>query len=178
MSANLAVSILRSKSGKLQPISGKMLKKKVSTKISSILVLHGPNLNLLGVREPEVYGTESLEDINRRLVDAGQSARVKVQYFQSNHEGAVVDRIQQAGREGIGFIIINPAAYTHTSVAIRDALAGVKVPFIEVHLSNVHARETFRHRSLISDIAVGTICGLGSRGYDLALAYVLLRSQE
>ena len=143
-----------------------------------MLVLHGPNLNLLGIREPDIYGRETLEDINLRLVDAAEGAGVEVQCFQSNHEGALVDRIQQAGREGIGFIVINPAAYTHTSVAIRDALAGVKIPFIEVHLSNVHAREPFRHRSFVSDIAVGTICGLGSRGYDLALAYVLLRGQE
>jgi 3-dehydroquinate dehydratase-2 len=154
------------------------LKKPISNKVESILVLHGPNLNLLGVREPEISGHESLEDINRRLVDAAQSAGADVECFQSNHEGELVDRIQQAGREGVGFIVINPAAYTHTSVAIRDALAGVKIPFVEVHLSNVHAREPFRHRSFVSDIAVGTICGLGSRGYDLALAYVLLRGQE
>ena len=96
----------------------------------------------------------------------------------SIYEGELVDRIHQAAREEVGFIVINPAAYTHTSVAIRDALAGVKIPFIEVHLSNIHARESFRHRSYLSDIAVGTICGLGSRGYDLALAYVLLRGQE
>jgi 3-dehydroquinate dehydratase-2 len=154
------------------------LKKPVTDKVESILVLHGPNLNLLGVREPEIYGRESLDDINRRLVDAARSAGAELACFQSNHEGALVDRIQQAGREGVAFIVINPAAYTHTSVAIRDALAGVKIPFIEVHLSNVHGRESFRHRSFVSDIAVGTICGLGSRGYDLALAYVLLRGQE
>ena len=109
---------------------------------------------------------------------AALAAGVAVQCFQSNSEGTLVDRIQQAGREQTGFIVINPAAYTHTSVAIRDALAGVKIPFIEVHLSNIHAREPFRQRSFVSDIAVGTICGLGSRGYDLALAYVLLRGQE
>jgi 3-dehydroquinate dehydratase-2 len=154
------------------------LKKSASNKAESILLLHGPNLNLLGTREPEIYGRESLEDINRRLVDAARSAGAELAYFQSNHEGALVDRIQQAGREDVGFILINPGAYTHTSVAIRDALSGVKIPFIEVHLSNVHARESFRHRSFVSDIAVGTICGLGSRGYDLALAYVLLRGQE
>jgi 3-dehydroquinate dehydratase-2 len=154
------------------------LKKPVTDKVESILVLHGPNLNLLGVREPEIYGRESLDDINRRLVDAARSAGAELACFQSNHEGALVDRIQQAGREGVAFIVINPAAYTHTSVAIRDALAGVKIPFIEVHLSNVHGRESFRHRSFVSDIAVGTICGLGSRGYDLALAYLLLRGQE
>lgn len=154
------------------------MKKPVTSKVESILVLHGPNLNLLGVREPEIYGRESLENINRRLADAAHSAGASLQCFQSNHEGALVDRIQQAGREGVSFIVINPAAYTHTSVALRDALAAVTIPFIEVHLSNVHARETFRHRSFVSDIAVGTICGLGSRGYDLALAYVLLRGQE
>jgi 3-dehydroquinate dehydratase-2 len=143
-----------------------------------VLVLHGPNLNLLGSREPAVYGRETLDAINRRLSEAGAAAGVQVESFQSNHEGALVDRIQQAGREGTDFILINPAAYTHTSVAIRDALAGVAIPFIEVHLSNVHAREPFRHRSFVSDIAVGTICGLGSRGYDLALAYALLRGQE
>lgn len=154
------------------------MKSSPSTQVKSVLVLHGPNLNLLGSREPEIYGQESLEDINNRLVDAAGGAGVEVQCFQSNHEGALVDRIQQAGREGVGFIVINPAAYTHTSVAIRDALSGVEIPFIEVHLSNVHAREPFRHRSFVSDIAVGTICGLGSRGYDLALAYVLLRGQE
>ncbi len=154
------------------------MKKPVNNKAEAILVLHGPNLNLLGTREPEIYGHESLEDINRRLVDAARSAGGELQCFQRTHEGARVDRMQQAGREGVGFIVINPAAYTHTSVAIRDALASVKIPFIEVHLSNVHAREAFRHRSFVSDIAVGTICGLGSRGYDLALAYVLLRGQE
>lgn len=154
------------------------MKKSASNKVESILLLHGPNLNLLGTREPQIYGRESLEDINRRLVNAARSAGAELQCFQSNHEGTLVDRIQQAGREGVDFIVINPAAYTHTSVAIRDALAGVSIPFIEVHLSNVHARESFRHRSFVSDIAVGTICGLGSRGYDLALAYVLLRGQE
>ena len=149
-----------------------------SAEIKSVLVLHGPNLNLLGVREPSIYGSETLEDINGRLMAAALAAGVAVQCFQSNSEGTLVDRIQQAGREQTGFIVINPAAYTHTSVAIRDALAGVKIPFIEVHLSNIHAREPFRQRSFVSDIAVGTICGLGSRGYDLALAYVLLRGQE
>jgi 3-dehydroquinate dehydratase-2 len=143
-----------------------------------VLVLNGPNLNLLGTREPAVYGRETLQDITRRLIEAAAAAGVVVDCFQSNHEGELVDRIQQAGAAGVDFIVINPAAYTHTSVAIRDALAAVKIPFIEVHLSNIHAREGFRHRSYLSDIAVGTICGLGSRGYDLALAYVLLRGQE
>lgn len=135
----------------------------------SVLVLHGPNLNLLGTREPKVYGRETLDAINSRLTKAGQAAGVKVACFQSNLEGALIDRVQQAKQEGVGFIVINPAGYTHTSVALRDALAGVAIPFIEVHLSNVHAREAFRHRSYFSDIAVGTIVGLGSRGYDIAL---------
>jgi 3-dehydroquinate dehydratase-2 len=147
-------------------------------KTKSVLILHGPNLNLLGTREPEIYGRESLADIDARLSAAGAQAGVRIDSFQSNHEGALVDRIQQAGKDGVDFIVINPAAYTHTSVALRDALSAVRIPFVEVHLSNVHAREAFRHRSFVSDIAVGTICGLGSRGYDLALAYVLLRGQE
>ena len=152
--------------------------KAVSVRVRSVLFLHGPNLNLLGTREPEIYGTESLEDINARLTGIAERSGVTVGCFQSNHEGALVDRIQQAGRESVDFIIFNPAAYTHTSVAIRDALGVVAIPFVEVHLSNVHAREGFRHRSFVSDIAVGTICGLGSRGYELALAYALLRGQE
>jgi len=143
-----------------------------------VWILHGPNLNLLGQREPKIYGTESLEDINKRLVATARSGGMAAECFQTNHEGELVDRIQEAGRQQIDFIILNPAAYTHTSIAIRDALTGVAIPFIEVHLSNIHARETFRQRSYVSDIAVGTICGLGSRGYDLALAYALLRVQE
>ena len=141
-------------------------------------ILHGPNLNLLGTREPEIYGRESLADINKRLVEDAKRAGVAAQCFQSNHEGELVDRIQDAGRQEVDFLILNPAAYTHTSVAIRDALTGVGIPFIEVHLSNVHAREVFRHRSYVSDIAIGTICGLGSRGYALALAYALSRGEE
>ena len=145
----------------------------MSKKVTSLLVLHGPNLNLLGTREPEIYGRESLQDINRRLSSQAQTAGVALECFQSNHEGALVERIQQAARESVGFIVINPGAYTHTSIAIRDALAAVRLPFIEVHLSNIHAREPFRHHSYVSDIAVGTICGLGSLGYDYALAYAL-----
>lgn len=140
---------------------------------ASVLVLHGPNLNLLGVREPEIYGREGLAAIDRRLVAAGADAGVEVRCFQSNHEGALVDRVQAAREEGVGFIVINPAAYTHTSVALRDALAAVGIPFIEVHLSNVHAREPFRSRSYLAALAVGSICGLGSQGYDCALAYAL-----
>ena len=121
---------------------------------------------------------ESLEDINQGLVEDARRAGVAALCFQSNHEGELVDRIQDAGRQKVDFIILNPAAYTHTSVALRDALTGVGIPFIEVHLSNVHAREPFRHRSYVSDIAIGTICGLGSRGYALALAYALARGEE
>jgi 3-dehydroquinate dehydratase-2 len=138
-----------------------------------LLVLHGPNLNLLGTREPKVYGRETLAQINRRLIAAGGATGAEVQCFQSNLEGELIDRIQRAQREGVGFIVFNPAAYTHTSVALRDALAGVAIPFIEVHLSNVHAREPFRHRSYFSDLAVGTICGLGAEGYDFALQFGL-----
>lgn len=140
---------------------------------STILVIHGPNLNLLGKREPEVYGHLTLEDINQQLVLQAQNASVSLDTFQSNWEGAIIDRIHQAQRENIQFIIINPAALTHTSVAVRDALLGVAIPFIEVHLSNVHAREAFRHHSFLSDKAVGVICGLGAKGYSAALNYAL-----
>lgn len=155
--------------------SAAKMSKKTSQKSGGVLVLHGPNLNLLGAREPEIYGRETLADIDRRLAATARVAGVVLSSFQSNHEGALVDRIQQAGREGLGFIVFNPAAYTHTSVALRDALAAVKIPFIEVHLSNVHAREPFRRHSYFAEIAVGTIAGLGSKGYDLALAYALTR---
>lgn len=138
-----------------------------------ILLLNGPNLNLLGTREPEIYGRETLADIEARLARTASAGGARFAAFQSNHEGALVDRIQAAKAEGVEFILINPGAYTHTSVAIRDALAGVAIPFIEVHLSNVHAREAFRRQSFLSDLAVGTITGLGSRGYDLALGYAL-----
>ena len=154
--------------------------KKISTKSNAadqtqprILVLHGPNLNLLGTREPAIYGSETLADVNRMLIKAGAAEGVAVDTFQSNHEGALVDRIQAARTDGTAFIVINPAAYTHTSVAMRDAFAAISIPFIEVHLSNVHKRETFRHHSYFSDIAVGTIVGLGSRGYILALDYAM-----
>jgi len=138
-----------------------------------VLVLHGPNLNLLGAREPAIYGRETLEDIDRRLARLAQAYGVALECFQSNHEGALIERVHDGKAQGLAFIIINPAGYTHTSVALRDALAAVQIPFIEVHLSNVHARESFRHQSYFSDIAVGTICGLGSRGYDLALQFAL-----
>ena len=136
-----------------------------------IWVIHGPNLNLLGSREPSIYGAATLADIDRQLVTFGAAEGVRVETFQSNHEGALVDHIQRAPGAGVGFIVINPAAYTHTSVAIRDALAAVAVPFIEVHLSNVHKREPFRHRSFLSDLAVGVIAGLGAGGYRFALQH-------
>ena len=140
---------------------------------ATILVIHGPNLNLLGMREPEVYGSLTLEDINQQLIAQAKNSSIELDTFQSNWEGAVVDRIHQAQHEGIQFIIINPAALTHTSVAVRDALLGVAIPFIEVHLSNVHAREAFRHHSYLSDKAVGVICGLGAKGYATALDYAI-----
>ncbi len=148
---------------------------KRKTRSHGVLVLHGPNLNLLGSREPHIYGREALGDIDRRLKASARSAGIGLQSFQSNHEGALVERIHQARTDGVAFIIINPAAFTHTSIALRDALSAVTIPFIEVHLSNVHAREPFRHHSYLSDVALGTICGLGSRGYDLALSYALGR---
>lgn len=140
-----------------------------------VLVLHGPNLNLLGTREPDVYGRTTLADIHAAMADRAKVAGVVVESFQSNSEGELINRIQGAAGEDIGFIIINPAAYTHTSVAIRDALAAVRLPFIEVHLSNVFAREPFRHHSYFSDLAVGVITGLGAQGYELALEYALTR---
>jgi 3-dehydroquinate dehydratase-2 len=140
-----------------------------------VLVVHGPNLNLLGTREPKVYGKETLAEIDRRLTTAGRAAGAEVATYQSNIEGDLIGRIHQAGTEGVAFIIINPAGYTHTSVALRDALTGVAIPFIEVHLSNVHAREPFRHHSYFTAVAVGMVCGMGSQGYDFALAYALGR---
>lgn len=135
----------------------------------TILILNGPNLNLLGAREPEIYGSDTLDELmdglGRRAVELG----CVIETAQSNAEGALIDRIQQAGREGVDFILFNPGAYTHTSIALRDALLGVAVPFIEVHLSNVFAREEFRQASYLSDIAVGVISGLGAQGYELAL---------
>lgn len=138
-----------------------------------VLVLHGPNLNLLGTREPEVYGRQTLAQIDAELAQMAADAGATLQSFQSNHEGTLVDRIQAARTDGTDFILINPAAYTHTSVAIRDALAGVSIPFIEVHLSNIHRREAFRHHSYLSELAVGVICGLGANGYRLALQHAL-----
>lgn len=138
-----------------------------------ILVLHGPNLNLLGTREPAIYGALTLADIEARLVEQAQMRGATLTSFQSNHEGVLVDRIQQARLDGTEFIVINPAAFTHTSVAIRDAFAAVALPFIEVHLSNVHKREPFRHHSYLSDLAVGVIAGLGADGYEAAVRFAL-----
>ncbi|HEY3486532.1 MAG TPA: type II 3-dehydroquinate dehydratase [Gammaproteobacteria bacterium] len=134
-----------------------------------ILVIHGPNLNLLGRREPEVYGHTDLESINKQLLSIATKQNCQLDSFQSNAEHAMVDRIQQAVGENVGFIIINAAAYTHTSIALRDALRGVAIPFIEVHLSNVYARESFRHHSYLADDAVGIITGLGAQGYEFAV---------
>ncbi|BCL74752.1 3-dehydroquinate dehydratase 1 [Jeongeupia sp. HS-3] len=142
-------------------------------KARNILVLHGPNLNLLGVREPQHYGADTLADINARLVGIAAQQGAKLEAFQSNREYELIDRIHAALSDGTDFIVINPAAFTHTSVALRDALAGVKIPFVEVHLSNVHARESFRHHSYFSDLATGVICGLGAKGYEYALAFAL-----
>ena len=141
--------------------------------MKKVLVLHGPNLNLLGTREPEVYGRESLDDVNQRLRNKAQQAGVEFDVFQSNWEGALVDRIQAARTDRTEFVIINPGAFTHTSVAIRDAFAGVAIPFIEVHISNVYAREAFRHHSYLSPLAKGVIAGCGTYGYELALDAVL-----
>ena len=143
--------------------------------MARILVLNGPNLNLLGSREPEVYGKLTLADIEARLKQMAASSQHELDFCQSNSEASLIEPIHAAGREGVNFILINPAAFTHTSVALRDALLGVKIPFIEVHLSNVHARESFRHHSYFSDIAIGTIVGLGAQGYELALQAAFAR---
>ena len=139
----------------------------------NILLLNGPNLNLLGIREPEVYGSTTLTDIEAAAKAQAASAQAVLVSFQSNHEGALIDRIQAARVEKIDAIIINPGGLTHTSVALRDALAGVAIPFIEVHISNIHKREPFRHKSFLSDIAVGVICGLGTEGYGAAIDFAL-----
>ncbi|MDX8410631.1 MAG: type II 3-dehydroquinate dehydratase [Mariprofundaceae bacterium] len=142
------------------------------------LVLHGPNLNLLGMREPEHYGHARLPDIDAALHKLGQELGVEVENFQSNHEGELVDRIQQAIGDDIAGIAINPAAYTHTSVALRDALLATAIPFVEVHLSNVHSREEFRHRSLLSDCAIAVVCGFGPDSYTLAMRGLVSHLQQ
>lgn len=143
--------------------------------MAQILVINGPNLNLLGTREPEIYGSQTIADISRELEQQAQQAGASLASFQSNAEHEIIERIHAARDEGIDYILINPAAFTHTSVAIRDALLGVAIPFVEIHLSNVHAREPFRHHSYFSDVALGVICGLGSQGYKAALDFVLAR---
>jgi len=143
--------------------------------MADILVLHGPNLNLLGTREPERYGHTTLATIDDLLAERARASGHGLVSFQANAEHELIDRIQQAGAEGVAFIVINPAAFTHTSVALRDALLATSIPFIEVHLSNVHAREPFRRHSYFSDIATGVICGLGASGYALALEAAIER---
>jgi len=146
--------------------------------MASILVLNGPNLNLLGNREPGHYGRETLDTIRDRLIGQAETLGHRLDFLQSNAEYELIDAVQRAGREGVAFIIINPAAFTHTSIALRDALLAVAIPFIEVHLSNVHAREPFRAHSYFSDIAAGVISGLGSIGYDLALRAAAARLES
>jgi 3-dehydroquinate dehydratase-2 len=141
--------------------------------MKNLLVLHGPNLNLLGTREPDVYGRITLDEINAKLQQLAHAEGASLQYFQSNAEAALVDRVQLARQDGTDFIIINPAAFTHTSVALRDALAAVSIPFIEIHISNVFAREAFRKESYFSDLAIGVISGLGANGYELAVQFAL-----
>ncbi|AWI53848.1 type II 3-dehydroquinate dehydratase [Aquabacterium olei] len=143
--------------------------------MKKILVLNGPNLNLLGTREPAVYGATTLPEVEQQLIDLGRDHGVEVTCFQSNHEGALIDRIHQARLEGVDGILINPGGLTHTSVALRDALAGVAIPFVEAHISNIHKREAFRHHSYLSDVAIGVICGLGTQGYHLALQHLIAR---
>jgi len=139
-----------------------------------ILVMHGPNLNMLGSREPGHYGSDTMADINRRLIDLGDQLNVEIVTFQSNHEGELVDRIQQAGSDQadqgrIDGILINPAAYTHTSIALRDAMLASRIPFVEAHLSNIHRREEFRHRSMLADAAIGVVAGFGAMSYEMGL---------
>ena len=141
--------------------------------MAKLLLLNGPNLNLLGSREPEIYGSDTLDDIANRLVEQAAKNNHTLEHLQSNAESELIDRIHQAAKDEVAFILINPAAFTHTSIALRDALLGTQIPFIEIHLSNVHQREEFRQHSFFSDIAVGTIVGLGAQGYELALLAAL-----
>jgi 3-dehydroquinate dehydratase II len=150
----------------------------VKQSLKSVLVMHGPNLNLLGSREPNHYGKDSLEDINRQLKERANQSGITLEAFQSNSEVDLIQRVHLLHEKPVDFIIINPAAFTHTSVALRDALSAIKTPFIEVHLSNIYARETFRHHSYFSDIAVGVISGLGANGYLLALNYAIERFEH
>ncbi|MDR1710752.1 MAG: type II 3-dehydroquinate dehydratase [Propionibacteriaceae bacterium] len=140
-----------------------------------VLVVNGPNLNSLGTREPEIYGSTTLADVEEGLATQGGAAGLDVACFQSNHEGEIIDKLYEAKRAGAKYVIINPGGFTHTSVALRDALAAVAIPFIEVHISNIHAREEFRRHSLLTDLAVGSIVGLGVYGYTLALDAVINR---
>jgi 3-dehydroquinate dehydratase-2 len=141
-----------------------------------LLLLNGPNLNLLGTREPHIYGATTLADVEQAAQKQANTAGAQLAFFQSNHEGALIDRIHAARGEGVDYIVINPGGYTHTSVALRDALAGVAIPFVEVHISNIYQRESFRHHSYLSAIATGTICGLGIEGYRLAIDFALKSS--
>ncbi len=143
-----------------------------------VLVLHGPNLNLLGTREPGVYGSETLEDVNRKISALADDLEMDVTFLQSNHEGVLIDRIHQAREDGTDAMIINPGGLTHTSVSLRDAIAGVGLPTVEVHISNIHARESFRQHSYIAPVAIGQICGLGSTGYLLALHGILAKIKK
>jgi 3-dehydroquinate dehydratase-2 len=140
--------------------------------MSKVLVINGPNLNLLGTREPQIYGSTTLADVEAGLREQAKELGLELDCFQSNHEGAIVDRIHQARLEGVKFMLINPGAYTHTSVAIRDAFGGVAIPFVEVHISNVHKREAFRHHSYLSDVAEAVMAGFGTQGYNLALQFI------
>jgi 3-dehydroquinate dehydratase-2 len=141
-----------------------------------LLLLNGPNLNLLGTREPGIYGATTLAQVEQAARDQASGAGAQLAAFQSNHEGALIDRIHAARSEGVDFIVINPGGYTHTSVALRDALSGVAIPFVEVHISNIYQRESFRHHSYLSAIAKGTICGLGTEGYRFAIDFALKSS--
>lgn len=154
-----------------------VIAKKVSVSmVNSVLVLNGPNLNLLGEREPEVYGFETLQDIEAKLLEIAARAKMDLSFFQSNAEHELINRLHEA-KGSVDWVIINPGAFTHTSIALRDAFAGVDIPFVEVHLSNVHSRETFRHHSYLSDIAQGVITGLGSAGYEYALSYIVAKKR-
>jgi 3-dehydroquinate dehydratase-2 len=156
-------------------LSGNASEAETAAPRARILVLQGPNLNMLGVREPGVYGSTTLADIHQAMLDRARASGAMLESFQSNHEGELIDRIHSAYAEQVDFIIINPAGFGHTSVALRDALAAVAIPFVEVHISNVHAREAFRHHTYLSSLAVGVICGLGAEGYQYALDFALSR---